>query len=406
LTDQLAISGGTPLRTRPFPAWPQWTEEEAKALIETLESGAWWAPEGTQVHCFEQEFAAAHQARFGVAVTNGSAALEVCLRAAQVDWGDEVITTPYTFIATASACLLTGAIPRFVDVLPDSWNLDPSQVEALITKRTRAILAVHIGGEPCDMEALRSIAERHQLLLIEDACQAHGASFQGHKVGALGDMGCFSFQASKNISAGEGGIILTNSESWAEKCWSVANVGRRRHGEFYQHIGLASNYRLSEWAGAVLRVQLKRMEDQLRKRQANARYLAKALTAVEGLEAVPGDPRVSENAHHLFKLWYYPEAFGGHSAAEFAKAMRAEGIPLTTGYPMPLSRHPVIVERIAYICRALNLPLKDNPPVPVCEEVCRRGMWIRQSVLLAEQHDMDDIVAAALKIQRAWLRQA
>jgi dTDP-4-amino-4,6-dideoxygalactose transaminase len=175
----------------------------------------------------------------------------VCLRAAGLEWGDEVITTPYTFVATANACLLVGAIPRFVDVLPATWNIDPAAIEAAITPRTRAIIPVHIGGEPADMDAIGEIAARHDLLLIEDACQAHGAAWRGRRVGALGQMGCFSFQASKNVTGGEGGMIVTDDEAWADRCWSVTNVGRRRHGAWYEHEGLASNYRQSDGGGSA-----------------------------------------------------------------------------------------------------------------------------------------------------------
>lgn len=402
MSEKLAIDGGTPLRTRPYPDWPQWDEREERALVAVLRSGAWWAPGGTQVKEFEREFAAYHDARFGVAVTNGSAALEICLRAANIDWGDEIITTPYTFIATANSCLLVGAIPVFVDICPDSWNIDPARIEAAITPRTRAIMPVHIGGEPADMDAIHAIAQRHGLLVIEDACQAHGAIWRGRKVGAIGDMGCFSFQASKNITSGEGGIILTNDEGWAEKCWSVSNVGRRRQGEWYEHVRMASNYRLSEWAGAVLRVQLTRLEEQAETRSRNAAYLAEALSEVKGLEPLPKDPRVTRNALHLFKLWYHPEHFGGRSAREFGEAMQAEGIPLSVGYLEPLSESAVITRRINYIREKLGLPEGHASDCRVAKEVCARGLWLRQNALLGTQADMDDIVKAAQKIQRAW----
>ena len=335
---QLAIDGGAPMRRRPFPEWPQWDEREERALLDVVRSGQWWSIGGTQVEALQREFAAAHEARFGVAVTNGSAALEVCLRAAGLEWGDEVITTPYTFIATANACLLVGAIPRFVDVSPDTWNIDPAAIEAAITSRTRAIIPVHIGGEPADMDAIAEIAARHDLLLIEDACQAHGAAWRGTRVGALGQMGCFSFQASKNVTGGEGGMIVTNDEEWADRCWSVTNVGRLRQGAWYEHAGLASNYRLSEWAAAVLRVQLTRLEEQAQRRAINGAYLAGALAEVPGLEATRTHPGVSRHAYHLFKIRYLPEHFGGRSAADFAAAMRAEGVPMTVGYPEPLSQ--------------------------------------------------------------------
>lgn len=402
MSDKLAIDGGTPVRTQPFPAWPQWDQREQTALAGVLESGHWWAPRGTQVKEFENEFAAYHDARYGVAATNGSAALEVCLRAARVGWGDEIITAPFTFIATANVCLLVGAVPRFVDILPHSWNIDPGQIEPAITSRTRAIMPVHIGGEPADMDSVCEIAHKHGLLVIEDACQAHGAEWRDRKVGAIGDMGCFSFQASKNITAGEGGMILTNDEEWAERCWSVTNVGRQRHGEWYRHIALASNYRLSEWAGAVLRVQLARLEEQTGRRCRNAAYLAQALTEVEGLMPLPGDPRVTRNAYHLFKTWYQPERFGGRSSNDFAHAIRAEGIPFNVSYPQPLFHSPVIVNQTAYIREKLGLPAEPRPHCPVAEDACTRGLWLPQYALLGTQRDMDDIVRAALKIQRAW----
>jgi len=398
----LAIDGGEPVRRAAFPDWPQWTNDEETLLLQTLRSGKWWAPEGSQVSALEREFAAVHDARHGVAVTNGSAALEVCLRAANLDWGDEVITTPYTFIATANSCLLVGAIPRFVDVLPETWNLDPSQIENAITARTKAIMPVHIGGEPADMDAISDLGRKHGLIVIEDACQAHAATWQGRKVGAIGDMGCFSFQASKNLTGGEGGMILSNDGAWAERCWSVTNVGRRRHGEWYEHIALASNYRLSEWAGAVLRAQLGRLEEQAERRSQNAAYLVDALETVGGTTPLAGDPRVTRNAYHLFKVWYDPAKFGGHTAAEFAAAMRAEGIPVTSGYSVPLNMSEVVVNRTTYIRERLGLPQETPAACPVAGRACERGLWLRQNVLLADQSDMDDVVRAALKIKAAW----
>jgi dTDP-4-amino-4,6-dideoxygalactose transaminase len=215
-------------------------------------------------------------------------------------------------------------------------------------------------------------------------------------------VGCFSFQASKNVTGGEGGMIVTNDEGWADKCWSVVNVGRVRQGAWYQHVGLASNYRLSEWAAAVLRVQLSRIEEQSVLRERNAIYLAEALSEVDGL--VPGrtDHRVTRNVYHLFKLWYQPERVGEHSAGEFAAAMRAEGIPMTVGYPIPLNRQQVVVEHSADIRKRLGLPAEEPVDCLVCEEVCTRGLWLHQSVFLGTKADMDDIVTAAKKIVAAW----
>jgi dTDP-4-amino-4,6-dideoxygalactose transaminase len=350
----------------------------------------------------EGEFAQAHDAKHAIAVCNGSIAIEVALRAAGIDWGDEVITTPYTFIATANTPLLVGAIPRFTDVLPNTWNMDPAGIEPLITSRTKAILPVHIGGEPADMDAINEVAARHGLVVIEDAAQAHGARWQGRGVGAIGHMGTFSFQASKNVTAGEGGIILTNDADLAEQCWSIHNVGRSRTGGWYEHVMLASNYRLAEWEAAIIRVQLGRMEEQATVRSARAATLREALAEIEGLDPVPGDPRVTRNAYHIFKMWYQPDAFGGRSAADFARAIQAEGIHIITTYGESLNRSRVIVERSRYIAEKLGQPKPPQASCPVSEEACQRGLWLMQNSLLAEEEDVLDVARAAAKIQRAW----
>ena len=402
MATRLALDGGEPVRVEPFPHWPQWNDDERAALQAVLDAGEWWSIGGQQVEAFAREFAATHDAAHGVCCTNGSAALEICLRAADIQWGEEVITTSYSFIATANAALLVGAVPRFADVLPDTWNLDPAHVEALITPRTRAIIAVHIGGEPADMDALVGIARDHGLVLIEDAAQAHGAAWRGRRVGALGDMGTFSFQNSKNITAGEGGAILSNSTDWYERCWSVVNVGRRPNGGWYEHVGLASNYRLTEWQAAVLRVQLPRLLAQNAQRQRSAAFLAAGLAQIGGLSVIPGDPRVTDNAYHLLKLRYDPEAFGGRPADEFVRAIRAEGIPIGRGYPAPFGAEAMIQREVARICSRLGLATPDDGPWPVCTEVCANGLWLLHSALLSAESDLEDILAAVAKIKTAW----
>jgi len=402
MSQTLAIDGGTPTRNTPYPRWPTWDQREVEAVSGVVNSGQWWSRGGPQVTTMEKEFAQAHDAKHAIAVCNGSIAIEVALRAAGIDWGDEVITTPYTFIATANTPLLVGAIPRFTDVLPDTWNMDPAGIEPLITSRTKAILPVHIGGEPADMDAINEVAARHGLVVIEDAAQAHGARWQGRGVGAIGHMGTFSFQASKNVTAGEGGIILTNDADLAEQCWSIHNVGRSRTGGWYEHVMLASNYRLAEWEAAIIRVQLGRMEEQAMVRSARAATLREALAEIEGLDPVPGDPRVTRNAYHIFKMWYQPEAFGGRSAEEFAKAIQAEGVPIITTYGESLNRSKVIVERSRYIAAQLGLPEPPQAICPVAEEASTRGLWLLQNALLAEEEDILDIARAARKVQRAW----
>ncbi len=400
---KLALNGGEPTRTQPFPDWPIWDEREEKALLETLRSGHWGAlTDESRVARFEEAFALAHHARHGRCVTSGTIALEVALRAVGVAFGDEVIVPPYTFLATASACLMVGAVPVFVDIDPETYNLDPTQVEAAITARTRVIMPVHIGGCPADMDRIMALAQEHELHVIEDACQAHAASWDNRRVGAIGDMGCFSFQASKNINAGEGGIILTNQELLAERAWSLRNCGRIRDGAWYRHEVLGDNYRMTEWQAAVLLAQLTRMEDLARRRETNALYLAERLTDVDGVTPQRRDPKITQHAYHLFITRYSPEAFDGLPRAHFLAALRAEGIPCSEGYGAPLYAMPAIQHGIARLKRVLGYEGElSDVHCPVAERACiEEGMWFGQNMFLGAQSDMDDIVAAIRKIQQ------
>jgi dTDP-4-amino-4,6-dideoxygalactose transaminase len=400
--NKLALNGGEPIRTRSFPEWPIWDEREEKALLDTLRSGHWGAlTEDSRVARFEEAFALAHHATYGRCVTSGTIALEVALRAVGVEFGDEVIVPPYTFIATASACLMVGAIPVFVDIDPETYNLDPTKIEAAITERTRVIMPVHIGGCPADMDRIMALAQEHELYVIEDACQAHAASWDDKRVGAIGDMGCFSFQASKNINAGEGGIILTDQEMLAERAWSIRNCGRIRDGAWYRHELLGDNYRMTEWQAAVLLAQLTRMASLARRREANAMYLAERLADVEGVISQRRDAKVTQHAYHLFIARYNPEAFDGLPRAHFLTALRAEGIPCSSGYDAPLYAMPAIQQGIARLKRALDHEEKPDVHCPVAERACaEEGMWFAQTMFLGDQRDMDDIVAAIRKIQR------
>src|SRR5690606_7760725 len=269
--------------------------------------------------------------------------------------------------------------------------------EAAITERTKAIAPVHIGGHSADMDGVLRVAAAHGLRVLEDAAQAWGASWRGRRVGALGDLGIFSFQSSKNITAGEGGIVLTNDAELAELCWSIHNVGRVPGGEWYQHERLGSNLRMTEWQAAVLLAQLERLPEQLALREANARYLAERLAAVPGLTPLPTDPHVTQHARHLFAIRFEPAAFGDRSRDEFLAAWRAEGIAATSAGYIPLHQSPAIR-------RALEsrFEVHDLPSFPVAERAAQNTLWLFQNALLDDRAGLDTIVEAALKIQRAW----
>ncbi len=404
MSTSLAIDGGTPVRSKPWPQWPVWTEREEDLILDVLRSGQWWSVGGTKVPQFEEAFARCQDARHAVCVTNGTAALEIALRALGIGCGDEVIVPPYTFIATASSVLAVGATPVFVDIEPHSLNMDPRAIEPAITDRTKAIIPVHIAGCPADMDGVLEVARKRSLAVIEDAAQAHAAAWKGRKVGALGDCGTFSFQASKNLNAGEGGAIVTNDDEVADKCWSVHNVGRTKSGKWYEHHVLGGNFRMTEWQAAILLAQLERLEEQTERRTANAARLTTQLAQIPGIVTLPPDPRVTRHAYHLYIFRYDPAGFGGRPRDEFLRALNAEGIPSSAGY-VPLYKEIVFQRKTAGVgawCRAGRFVDYGKVQCPVCEQVCTDAVWLFQSMLLGEQQDMDDIVEAIAKIQKAW----
>ena len=262
--DILALLGGTPVRTRPFSSWPIFGDEEEARLLRTLRSGHWGRLQGTEVAEFENRFAAMHGCKHGIAVVNGTVSLRTALLAAGIRAEDEVIVPPYTFISTASAVIEANAIPVFADIDLDTFNLDPEAVRAAITPRTKAVIPVHFGGQPADMEAIMTIAREAGLTVIEDAAHAHGATYRQRPAGSLGHLASFSFQSSKNLTAGEGGIVTTNDDALAEACRSIQNCGRAADGLWYEHHVIAGNYRLGEFQGAVLNCQLDRLQEQTR----------------------------------------------------------------------------------------------------------------------------------------------
>jgi dTDP-4-amino-4,6-dideoxygalactose transaminase len=404
--DTLAIDGGTPVRSRPWPRWPIFDETEEQAILEVVRSGKWWSVEGTKVREFEEAFARFQDAQFAVCVTNGTAALEVALRAAHIGCGDEVIVPPYTFIATATAVLAVGATPVFVDVEEESLNIDPTKIEEAITPRTRAIIPVHIAGCPADMDGVLEVARKHNLLVIEDAAQAHAAEWKGTKVGAIGDMGCFSFQASKNLNAGEGGAVLTNNPHWADQVWSVHNVGRVRGGRWYEHHVLGSNFRMTEFQAAILLAQLKRLPEQTERRTQNAHRLTEMLSQIPGIRPPRPDPRVTRHAYHLYIFRYDKNHFGGRPREDFLKALNAEGIPCSAGY-VPLYKERVFLNRPISkdLCQLSTLKDYSKVQCPVCERACyEEAVWLYQNMLLGDERDIEDIATAVAKVQRAFTR--
>jgi len=398
----LALLGGTRTKTKAFPTWPQYDDTERENLLEVLESRKWWRTEGTKTKQFEQDFAAYQQAAYGIAITNGTHALEVALAGIGIRPGDEVIVPNSTFVATASSVLFTGALPVLVDVEADSFNLDPDAVEAAITERTKAIIVVHLGGMAANMDRLLEITKRHGLKLIEDSAHAHGSEWRGQKIGALGTAGTFSFQSSKTITAGEGGIIISNDAAFERMARSVHDSGRLPGEWFYSHYNSGSNYRLSEWQGAILLAQLARLDDQTGRRNRNGLLLNQLLGDIDGITPQLRRPENTRNGHYAYIFHYDRTKFANVPTARFIEAIKAEGIPNQATYP-PLHKLDVF-QSGAYKQRlsgdqASATPSFLSQPFPNSEKSYAEAVWIPQYALLGDEADMHEIASAILKIQ-------
>lgn len=397
----LAIFGGDKEVKNDF-RWPIFDERDVEAVRAIAESGQWANPDCKgHVEKFEKEFAEYCGSKFALSCVNGSVALRLALIAAGVKPGDEVIVPPYTFIATASIVIEANCVPVFVDIHPDTYNLDPAKIEEAITARTKAIIPVHFGGQGCEMDAIMAIARKHHLTVIEDAAHAHGGEYKGKKLGTIGHAGSFSFQSSKNLTAGEGGMVVTDDEAYYEHMNSLRNVGRIKGGQWYEHHHLGCNYRITQFQAALLSQQLLRLDEQTNLRDANGRYLNSLLQSIEGITPLHRGAADTRHSYHLFIFRYDRNAFSGLSKVEFARVLAAEGVPAFMGYPEPLYKQPVFQKK-NFMCYAIpdHVDYK-SVHCPVAERACyEEGVWILQHGMLGTRQDMEAFANAILKIQR------
>jgi len=410
---KLALLGGKPIRTRPFTSWPIFGKAEEKRLLRTLRSGKWGRLHGPEVAEFENRFAAMHGCEHGIAVVNGTVSLRIALQAAGIRAEDEVIIPPYTFFSTASAVIESNAVPVFADIDLNTFNLDPKAVAAAITPRTKAIIPVHFAGQPADMKAIMALARKHKLVVIEDAAHAHGANYQNRPAGSLGDIASFSFQSSKNLTTGEGGILTTNDDALAESCRSIHNCGRIPTGIWYEHHVISGNYRLGEFQGAVLNAQLDRLEAQTKTRNRNGQYLASRLAKLPGLHPQRREADCTRHSYHLFMLRLEGDIFGAPRAAVI-KALQAEGIPCSPGYGFSLHQQPMFRNKAfgPYLPKAAAKLRYEKTQCPNSDLICREQcVWLEQSLFLGSRADMDDLARAFGKVYEnrdalnAWLQK-
>lgn len=402
----LAIAGGSAVRTKPFAHWPQYDERERCGVLEVLESRNWggYPFPNKLAALFSERFAGHQDAKHALCAVNGTLTIEIALKAAGIKPGDEVIIPAYTFEATAVPVLRLGGVPLFVDVLPDTYCVDPEAAAAAVTQRTRAIIPVHLAMNMADMDAIKDLAAKHDLKIIEDCAHAHGAKWRGRGAGSIGDAGSFSMQSSKLMSAGEGGVVTTNDDEMFELCQSYINCGRASQTDVYGHRIVGFNYRITEFQAAILLVQLERLAAQTELRSAHAARLAEGLSRIPGLSLLARDKRQTTQAIYQFVFKYNAEAFGGAPRDRFVAALEAEGIPSDGLFYEPVYRSPLFrVDPRDYpmlpITSGGGLPWQDAR-CPVAEQAAyRESVWLPHQLLLGDERDVDQIVEAIDKIR-------
>lgn len=394
----LAISGGAPVRTDQFPPWPAFEEEEIEAAAAVLRSGRvnYWT--GDEGRAFEREFADFTGRKYAIALANGTVALELALYCLGIGPGDEVVVPSRTFIASASCAVMRGATPVVADVDRDSSNLTAETIKRVITSRTKAIVAVHLAGWPCDMESILELARRHRIAVVEDCAQAHGARYCGRPIGSFGDMAAFSFCQDKNMTTGgEGGMLLTNDRRLWELGWSFKDHGKsfeavyeRDHPPGYRflHESFGTNWRLTEAQSAIGRVLLRKLTGMVEKRRRNAAFLSKEFSTIPALRVVTPANSVW---HSYYKYYVYvrPERLReGWDRNRILEAISAEGVPCMEGTCSEI-----------YLEKAFPESMRPPRRLPVARELSEASLMFKVHPTLSER-DLADTCAAVSKVMQ------
>jgi len=403
--EKLAILGGPKVHDGTWPAWPVWDEAAEKNITEMLRTGRWWRGNGEHVVEFEKKYSELMGVKRCLATASGTTALITSLKAFGVDAGDEVLISPYTFIATYNVIFMIKALPVFIDSDPETFLLDPSKIESRITDRTTAIVPVHIYGLPVDMDRVNAIARKHNLKVVEDACQAWLAEYRGKKAGTLGDAGCFSFQNSKNLPAGEGGAIVSNNETFMDRCHSIHNCGRP-YGSIARTSSYpisGSNFRMQQIQSLILMSQMNRIQKDADIRLANAQYLDEKLREIPGIVPYKLADGATRSAYHLYPFRYLKEEFNNIPKERFVRALNAEGIPCGSGYG-PQNKDGLIEDTISskgykrLFSESRLKQWREENVLPGNDKLCSEAVTFYQSILLGSRRHMEDIVKAITKI--------
>lgn len=413
---RLAIDGGTPVRTKdPIVETDVFEQEELQALIEVAKAKKLRRAEATLE--YERTIAEWFGVKHAIAVSSGTTALHIALAAFGIGPGDEVIVTPYTFIASDSCVLEQNAIPIFADIDPVHLTLDPDDVARKITPRTRAIIPVTITGTPVDLDPILALAEEHGLWVLEDACQSHGATYKGQLVGTMGHVGVFSTITGKISNTGEGGFVITDDAELFEKMWGYQDFARKRSlgPASKYHWGLpCTNYRITNMQAAIGTQQMKRLHEMIAKRTQNAHYLRDKLQGLPGIE-LPADSPWGERVYFYFVIRLQPEVLGT-DMLNFALALAAEGVYnerylSTTRWMIPQHLEPLFLNKAGY--GGTKCPFECpwyeghveyyRGQCPVAEKACDEVFWLASVHPLLEKTDLDDIAAAVRKVVVAFI---
>ncbi|WP_411133166.1 DegT/DnrJ/EryC1/StrS family aminotransferase [Streptomyces sp. C10] len=395
----LALFGGPPIRARAFQAWPHSDQAELGALAGVLTSRRWGGiHSGSQGEVFEKALGEYLDVPHVAVVSSGTAGLMIALRALGVRVGDEVVVPAMTYAATATAVSVLGSVPVFADIDSDTHTIDPSSVEAAISEKTKAIIAVHLGGHPADMDRLGLIAEERGVPIIEDCAQSLGATWNGAHTGSLGRVGVFSFASTKNISAGEGGAVVTQDGELAARIASLRDHGRPL-GVTGHHPELGWNLRLSEFQSAILGVQLERLDRQLAAKTKGAAFLTSVLSSVPGLRPVPADldPRVTRHGRFSLAFTIDAGAFSNISTSSFRSALRAEGIPVGLRDLIACPDEPIYADS-AVRDYAHSRTVSCTQARAACTRLVLFGQAAGSGMLLEDPSELADVVRAVEKV--------
>lgn len=406
---ELAILGGPKTRTEPYPAWPVWDQRDIDGVTEVIKSGRWggYPYPGPRTAELARKFTELQGGGYAVPMVNGTITMEVALRAAGIGWGDEVIVPAYTFQATASAPMAAGAIPVIVDVDPNTYCLDPQAAEKAITSKTKAIIPVHLGSNMADMDALMALAEKHNLIVIEDCAHAHGAKWRGMGAGTIGHFGSFSLQSSKTLTSGEGGILLCKSPEHAALAASIVDCGRPHAlgGGGDDPNGLAlqgGNFRMGELQSALALAGIERFPAQAKQREEMAAYMDEALSEIKGVRVLKRDERHTTRSFYRYIFAIDPGEFGVERDV-LCGALDAEGVDCWVGY-QAMHNYDLFQPQKSRLAVPNAFPEFfdfKNMDLPEATRACEQeAVWLDESIFRAGPKGVDDVVAAIRKIQR------